>query len=100
MQKTLTQNEEKIRAFADKLAVLYELFNWKWCDEVPCSKKIEETIHYLIKRTKEVMEEDCENYGQVSTGGITVMIDEYDNLDIKWAKEEAIYLQLTNELIG
>ena len=98
MQKILTHNEKQIREFADKLAILYELFNWTWRDDgVPNSKQIEEEIYRLIKDTKERAEMD-NDYSCVSTGGLTVEID-CEDLNIKWSKEKSLYLQLTNELI-
>ena len=95
----LTKEEIEIKKFAKKLEVLYELFNWEWVDyHIPNAEKIEENIYYLINRAIKIRMEDKTECVGVGSGGITVDIDEFDNLNIKWTLEKSLYLQLTNKL--
>ena len=100
LAKEISQEEREVKEFAKRLAVLYELFNWRWSDEdIPDEKRIEKMIYYLIKRVVSIRKEDGTSECSVGTGGITVHIDDVDNLDITWSLEKNIYIELTNKLI-
>ena len=80
--------ETNIKKFAEKLELVYELFNWRWSDlpRTPTAKEIEETIWELIEGVSKKKVE-CH-----STGGLSVCKEENGSFEISWVLEKTIYL--------
>ena len=63
----------KVGSFAERVAPIYELLNWKWggSDSPPTQAEIEKTLEELI--------EHFNGEGSCSTGGLEVFYDEEDS---------------------
>ncbi len=77
--------EQEVRAFAEKIAPFYELFNWKWYDGLPTPERIERSILDLLHNIDG-------NITGSQTGGLVVEKDEEGTIQISWRLEKAIWL--------
>ena len=72
--------------FARELAVLYEVFDWKWNDdyEPPTAERIQEQIEKFIRE----VESGCK---QIEGGGIRVTETDY-GMEIEWSLTKSMYI--------
>ena len=74
----------KVTDFAEKVAPIYKLLDWRWGGNAPPDQaEIEHTLTYLIDHFKE---------GSCATGGLTVFFDKEDSeIGIRFEYNDSIF---------
>jgi len=87
--KVEKEQMKEIKEFSKRLEVLYNTFNWRWCDSKnpPTVKEIEKHIIEMIKGLKKKTK-------SISCGGITIEKEESGQYRIEWRLTEQIWLNL------
>ena len=88
IQKVFNQREEKeVREFAEKLAVYYDLFNWRWGweGEVPDAGQI---YRHIRDQYRDLKNNQADS---ISCGGITVTKDD-GCVEVSWDLSKKIWL--------